>query len=120
VTSWELILLVVLIVQMANVTFFAIKTNREYSKPQLDIISFGMLSSIHLFFMFALFQTGIYRAVSIAIPVSIVAFAVHCGVHFLPWLLSGSSKQLYLFNKLRKRAVDGSEHLQSNISAVFR
>lgn len=120
VTSWELILLVALIVQLANVTFFAIKASNKCPNPRLDIISFGMLSTIHLFFIFALFQTGMYRTIPIAIPISLAAFAVHCVVHFLPWILSGSPKRLYIFNALRQRAVGGSVQLQSNISAVFR
>lgn len=102
VSQWKLILLVAMVVQIVNFTFYVIATNSRRPKPKLDIISFGMLSSIHLFFLFALFQTGIYRDIPIAIVIGFVAFAAHCFVHFLPWILS-SSKEIYAFKALRDR-----------------
>ena len=119
VTQWELIILVALVVQLVNLSIFVIATNRKTPIPRLDIISFGMLSGIHLFFLFALFQTGIYRAVPIAAVIGFVAFAAHCLVHFMPWILS-ANKEVYVFKAIRATALEKGEQLQANISAAFK
>ncbi len=118
-SQWKLILLVVLIMQLVNLVVFAIASHRQRPNPKLDIISFGMLSSIHAFFLFALFQTGIYRQIPIAVLIGFVAFIVHCVVHVLPWFLS-PARQIYAFETFRLRAVSKGERLHAHIVSAFK
>ncbi len=118
VEQWKLIVLVVLVVELINLVAFAVISSRKEYPWHFDILSFGILSSVHLFFFVAIFVAGIYRELPIVVVLAVAMFLVHCALHFLPYLMN--PKGVYFFKKLRRTATGGSEHVRAMIDATFR
>lgn len=118
VEQWKLIILVATVVELINLVAFAIVTHRKHYTWHFDILSFGILSGIHLFFIVAIFTTGIWRDLPIVIPLSIIMFLIHCVLHFLPYLLN--PKRVYFFKKLKVVAEGGEGQVEAAIDAAFR
>jgi uncharacterized membrane protein len=118
VEQWKLIVLVVTIVELVNLVTFAMIVYRKHFTWHFDILSFGILSGIHLFFFIAIFTTGIYHELPIVIPLALAMFLVHCFLHFFPYLLN--PKRIYFFKKMRMVAEDKGERIGAMIDAAFR
>jgi len=87
VQLWKLIVLVVILVELVNIAVVAMVKYRHKYLHRFDLLSYILLSGMHLFFFAALFVTGIYRDMPILAVISFVSFLIHCLLHFLPYAL---------------------------------
>lgn len=106
VQLWKLILLIVLLVQLINlVVFSAVKYRHRYLK-NFDIVSFSILTILHLFFLAALFFTNLYKEYPFFVVISLIAFLTHCLINFLPYLLRPGV--IYAFSEI-KESIEGNK-----------
>lgn len=85
VQLWKLIFFTILLVEIMNIVGYAIYKYR-FTATKLDYVGFVILSGIHLFFIFALFESGIYKQNAFFIFFSLTIFCLHILLHFLPYI----------------------------------
>ena len=112
VQLWKGIVFVIFLIELANVVIWvAVKYRKNYLKS-FDAVSFSILSALHLFFIFALFFSGIYKEYPILILIGVSAFLIHCLINFLPYLSSFKSRSL-------KKAREALEVKGKNVEEII-
>ena len=53
---------------------------------KFDALSFWVLTSLHVFFAFALFASGVYLQYPIFVLIAIFILIVHILLHFIPYI----------------------------------
>lgn len=104
VQFWKIILFSVIIVELANIVVWSIVRYRKNYIKRLDLLSFSILAGIYLFFLGALFATGIYAEMPMLVLIGVAAFLVYCAAHFLPYILM-RPKLVYFFRGAKERAL---------------
>ena len=118
VELWKLILFVIIITELINIVIWSlIKYRKKYLK-NFDILSFLCLTAIHLFFMVAIFTSGLYKELPILIFLCFISLFVHLLIHFLPYLIN--RKTIYWFNSIKEVAEEGKEQLDKVITASLK
>jgi hypothetical protein len=118
VQQWKLIILVIIIVELVNLVLFAIiKYKKEYLW-RFDLLSFSALSAIHVFFLAAIFSTGIYKELPVAAVIAVIALLIHFLLHFLPYALN--PKYVYIFKEIKTRLKKEEHKVEKLISKSLR
>ncbi|MFA5172817.1 MAG: carotenoid biosynthesis protein [Candidatus Paceibacterota bacterium] len=118
VQQWKLIALVVIIVELINIVLFAIVKYKKKYLWRFDLLSFSILSAIHIFFLFTVFSTGIYKELPVAAVIAFIAFLAHLLLHFLPYALN--PKNVYVFKEFENRLKKEQKKVEKLISKSLR
>ena len=118
VQFWKLIVFTIMLIQTANIVGWALFKYKNRRKWKLDIISFSILSSMHLFFFVTMFTQGIWRDYPIFVLIGISTFIIHCLLHFLPYL--NHPGFLYLFRDIKEGVEEKRERAKDLIEASMR
>ncbi len=118
VQQWKLIGLAVIVMELINIVVFAILKYRKKYLLHFDVLSFLILSSIHLFFIAVVFYSGIYRELPVAAVIAIVTFLIQCLLHFLPYVLN--PKNVYIFGKFKSRLQEEESRVEKLINKSLR
>jgi len=117
VQLWKGIFFVIFLIELIDVVIWvAIKYRKSYLKF-FDAVSFSILSLSYLFFIFALFSSGIYKEYPIFILIGLSAFLVHCFIHFVPHLSSFKPRSL---KKAREVIKDRGKNVEEIINKSLR
>lgn len=86
VQLWKGLVFAVILMQLINIFIFvAIKYRKNYLR-KFDALSFWALTSLHIFFVFALFASGTYKDYPIFVLIAIFILIVHILLHFIPYI----------------------------------
>jgi len=118
VELWKLLFLVVIMVELVNVVIWSAIQYRKRWLKHFDLVSFTILTSIHLFFFVAIFTSDLYRTMPILAVLSIGCLSVHLLLHVLPYLINPST--LYVFRKIEKDAKVQEKRIVKVIDLSFR
>lgn len=118
VQLWKQIFLIALLVQLVNLVVYTIAKYSKNFLKNFDIVSFSILTGLHLFFLIALFTSGIYKTYPFFIVIGGVAFAVHCLIHFLPYLLNHPA--IYYFQEKTGALKKGRKRLKKIIQTALQ
>ena len=117
VQLWKEIVFTIILIELINVVIWvAIKYKKNYLKS-FDAISFSILSLLHIFFLFSLFYSGIYKEYPIFVIISFLALLSHCFVHLLPYLSSLGMRNL---KRVRKVVEDKGRDVEEIINKSLR
>ncbi|MFA5178286.1 MAG: carotenoid biosynthesis protein [Candidatus Paceibacterota bacterium] len=114
VQLWKIIFFVFLLVQLLNIVFFSILKYRRFCFKKFDIVSFSILSCLHLFFFVSIFISGIFKQYPFFILISGVVFLIHCFLHFLPYLSRPGI--IYAFEKTQNSLMQNQKIINKIIS----
>lgn len=118
VEFWKSIFLVVIMVELINIVVWSIIHYRHCYLKQFDILSFSILTSLHLFFAISIFTTGLYHQLPILIFLSLSSLLVNLLMHLLPYLIN--PKTLYFFNKIKETTENHRGRLEKIINMSFK
>ncbi len=110
VQLWKTIVLVAFVVDLVNMVGWSLFKYRKKYLKHFDLLSFIILSALHVFFFVALLITGIYQQMPILLVLGLGMFLVHCLLHFLPYLRE--PRIIYLFKKVEKSLASGQETVE--------
>lgn len=86
VQLWKGLVFAVIIMELINIFIFtAIKYRKNYLR-KFDALSFWALTSLHAFFVFALFASNIYKEYPIFVIIALLILLVHILIHFIPYI----------------------------------
>ncbi|MFA5228629.1 MAG: carotenoid biosynthesis protein [Candidatus Paceibacterota bacterium] len=86
VQLWKGLVFAFILLELVNIFLFvAIKYRKNYLR-KFDALSFWALTSLHLFFVFALFASGVYESYPIFVLIAIFILLVHILLHFIPYI----------------------------------
>ncbi len=118
VQLWKEAVFVVLLVELINIVIWAIVKNRHKYLRRFDLLSFIIMSCLHLFFFTAIFIAGISRQLPILIIISLISFLAYCLLHFLPYLLRPGV--IYFFKDAEKVLKKEEKMVEEIIQAEFK
>ena len=113
VELWKLIFLMIVMVELVNIVVWSLIRYRHRYLKNFDLLSFSILTAMHLFFGIVIFTDGLYRELPILIFLCLGSLLAHLLVHFLPYLLN--PKSVYFFQRIREAAEDRREQLEKII-----
>lgn len=118
VQLWKLIALVVIVVELINIIIWSIFKYRKNYTWHFDLLSFTILSSYHLLFLFSLFIFGIAKEMPVLLFLSILMFLIHLLIHLLPYILNPTV--IYGFKKIQKSLQMEGERLEKIINSSVK
>jgi len=86
VQLWKGLLFAVILMQLINIFIFVAVKYRKHYLRKFDALSFWALTSLHIFFVFALFASGVYIQYPIFVLIAIFILIVHILLHFIPYI----------------------------------
>ena len=118
VQLWKLIILVVIVVQLVNVvTWIMIKYRRNYLHVW-DLMAFVILLVMHLFFLLALFISGLAKEEPILVALSLAMIMAHGLLHGLPHFVD--HKTIYWWHQTQKSLARGQRKIQGIVDESLR
>ena len=106
VAMWKLILLVVLGLEVVQVSIWAMVRYGRSKAWRFDALSFSILAVMHLFFISAFFLAGIYRELPILGVIGVALFLFYDALHLLPHFIKRTPA--YFFREVKESlAVQG-------------
>jgi uncharacterized membrane protein len=118
VQMWKLIVLVVLIVEMVQVSVWAVLKYGKKDEWRFDALSFSVLAAMHLFFIIALFMSGIYRELPILAVIGIGLFLLYCLLHLLPHFIKHTPT--YFFREVKEAVAVHSDRAGRIVETIFK
>ena len=118
VALWKLIVLVVVMTELVHIVVWSLIRYRRSFLKNFDILSFSILTAMHLFFGIAIFTTGLYRQLPILIFLFLTSLLAHLLIHFLPYLIN--PKTIYFFQTMKETAENRREQLRKAIDASLK
>ena len=119
VQQWKLIVLVVLVTEMVRAALAAMVKYRKKYTGHFDLLSFGILTGMHLFIITIIFTSGVYLELPFLIYLSCLMFAVHLLLHFLPHAFERPNL-VYFFKRLEKRLNHGERQVEKFVDANLK
>lgn len=114
VEFWKAIVFAVIMTELVHIVVWSlIKYRRQYLRT-FDLLSFLILTGVHLFFAVAIFSAGLYHELPILIFISFGGLLLHLLIHFLPFLIN--PKTIYFFKIVRERADNHQKQLNNIIN----
>lgn len=118
VQLWKLIILVVLVVQLLNiVVWIMVKYRRNYLQVW-DLMAFVILSVMHLFFLLALFVSGLAKEEPILVALSLAMIIAHGLLHGLPHLVD--TRTIYWWHRTQKSLAKGQKKIKGIVETSLR
>ena len=118
VQLWKTAVFVILLVELINIVVWAIVKNRRKYLWRFDLLSFVLMSGLHLFFFVAIFISDISLQLPILGIIAILSFFTYGLLHFLPYLLRPGT--VYFFKGAEKVLIKEETKLEKIIEAEFR
>jgi hypothetical protein len=118
VQLWKLIILVIIITLIIDIVIRTILKQTRTYLYQFDLLSFLILSFLHIFFFIGIFISGAYNELPILVVIAINMFLIHCLIHFLPYLIN--PKTVYLFKKTGKIIKKRKEKIEDIIEESLK
>ncbi len=118
VQMWKLIVFIVLVVLMAQVSIWAVVKYWKNDKWHFDSLSFTVLAGMHLFFIIALFTSGIYRELPILGVIGIGLFLLYCLLHLVPHFVKRTPS--YFFREIKESLAVRSEQAEKIVETIFK
>ncbi len=116
---WKIIIFVAILVQLANIVVSAMIKYRKKYVWHFDLLSFTILTSMHLFIIITLFTSGTYRELPIFIFFAACFFSIHLLLHFLPHTLQ-KPKVYYFFRRIGKTLNSEERHMEKFVEANLK
>jgi uncharacterized membrane protein len=118
VVLWKLIILVVVVVQLANIAvWIMVKYRRQYLQAW-DLMAFAILAVMHLFFLLALWLSGLAKEEPVLVALSLAMLIAHGLLHGLPHLID--SRAIYWWRQTQKSLARGQKKIQGIVDASLR
>ena len=118
VQLWKLIVLTAVITELVHrVVMGIIKYHRGYLS-HFDLVSFLIMTSMHVFFLTVLFSSGIYRELPYLVFLGGVTFTLHLIMHLLPYLIRPSA--VYVFRKIEAVAKHEERKVEKFVRESFK
>jgi uncharacterized membrane protein len=118
VQIWKAAIFVILLVELVNIVVWVIVKNRHKYLWRFDLLSFVVMSGLHLFFFISIFIAGIYSQLPILVIISLTSFFAYCLLHFLPYLLRPGT--VYFFKGAEKVLKKEEKKVEKIIQAEFK
>lgn len=118
VQLWKAAVFIILLVELINIVVWAIIKNRRKYLWRFDLLSFVIMSGLHLFFFIAVFTAGINSQLPILVIISQISFLAFCLLHFLPYLMRPGT--VYFFKGAEKVLKKEERKVEKIIAAEFR
>jgi uncharacterized membrane protein len=118
VELWKLILLTIILTELVNIVVWSlIKYRHEYLR-KFDLLSFSILTALHVFFAVAIFTTGLYLQLPILIFLCLGSLLSHLAIHLLPYLIN--PRAVYFFRTMKEGAESHREKLEKMIDVSLK
>jgi hypothetical protein len=104
--------------ELVNIVLKAILKYHQKEHWKLDIVSFGTLASMHLFFIVSLFATNTYKQLPILIFISGSAFVAYSVLHFTPFLLN--KRGIYFLKRTENSLEKGERKIERAVDRSLR
>jgi uncharacterized membrane protein len=118
VQMWKLIVLIVLVTLMAQVSVWAVIKYWKNGKWRFDGLSFTILAGMHLFFIVALFTSGIYHELPILVVIGTSLLLLHCLLHLVPHFMKHTPS--YFFREIKESLAIRSERAEKIVETIFK
>jgi len=119
VQLWKTIFLSVILAQIVHiVTSAMIKYHKKYVW-RFDLLSFTILTGMHVFILITLFTSNTYKELPIFIFIGFGLFTIHLLMHFLPHMLQ-DKKIIYFFKDSEKLLMKEERVLEKIIDEKLR
>jgi uncharacterized membrane protein len=119
VLFWKMVILIIVVIEMVNIIAYKVLKSKNIAQWHFDILSFGILTSMHLLFMISLVTTKIYQTLPFLLFVAIIMFLVHLALHFLPLFLQ-KEKHIYFFKKISPQIIKAEKKIETIIESKFK
>lgn len=118
VQLWKLIILVVVVVQLVNiVVLIMVKHRRNYSQVW-DLMAFTILGVMHLFFLLALWVSGLAKQEPVLVALSLAMLIAHGLLHALPHFVDRQA--IYWWRQTQKSWARGQKKIQGIVNDSLR
>ena len=118
VQLWKVAVFIILLVELVNIVVWAIIKNRGKYLRRFDLLSFGIMACLYLFFFVVIFISGIGSQIPILAVICLLAFLAYCLLHFLPYLVHPS--KVYFFKGAEKVLKKEEKKMEKVIQAEFK
>lgn len=118
VQFWKLIFFVTILIELINIVVWSVIKYRKNYLWRFDILSFSILSSMHIFFFIALFITKIYQQLPILVFLSAGMLLAHLAIHLLPYIFN--PKVVYVFEGIKKSISDEQNKIEKVLNESLK
>ena len=119
VIFWKMVILIIIVIEMINIMVYKVLKSKNIAQWNFDILSFSVLTSMHLLFMISLLVTNIYQTLPFLLFVAIFMFLVHLGLHFFPLFLQ-KEKHIYFFKKISPQIIKAGRQIETIIESKLK
>ncbi|MCK4354784.1 carotenoid biosynthesis protein [Candidatus Parcubacteria bacterium] len=119
VQFWKMIILIIIVIEMVNIMVYKVLKSKNIAQWHFDILSFSVLTSMHLLFMISLLVTKIYQTLPFLLFIAIFMFLVHLALHFLPLFLQ-KEKHIYFFRKISPQIIKTKKQIETIIESKLK
>ena len=119
VQFWKMIILIILVVEMINIMVYKVLKSKNIIQWRFDILSFSILTVMHLFFMISLIITDIYQTLPFLLFIAFFMFLIHLSLHFVPLLLQ-KEKHIYFFRKISPQIIKTKKQIETIIGSNLK
>jgi uncharacterized membrane protein len=119
VQFWKMVILIILVVEMVNVMAYKVLKSKNIIQWHFDILSFSILTAMHLFFMISLIITNIYQPLPFLLVIALFMFLIHLALHFAPLFLQ-KEKHIYFFRKISPQIIKTKKQIETIIESNLK
>jgi hypothetical protein len=119
VQFWKMVFLIIIIVEIMNIIAYAIQKCKGVVRWRFDVLSFSILTSMHLLFITALITTNIYQTLPFLLFTALFMFLIHLILHFLPLFLQ-KEKHIYFFKKISPTIIKTKKQIDTIIESKLK
>jgi len=121
VQLWKAIIFVIVLVEIINILIYSFIKSRKLFQKYFDLLSFLILTTIHLFFLIALWLSKLYIEMPVLVVISLFMLVLHLLLHFIP-LFFQHQKKIYTLAKIPRlstAAVGKFNNTQKKIGGII-
>ena len=119
VQFWKMIILIIVVIQMVNIMVYKVLKSKNIAQWRFDVLSFGILTSMHLFFIISLLATKIYQDLPFLLFIALSMFLIHLALHFAPLFLQ-KEKHIYFFKKISPQIIKTKKQIETIIESKLK
>ncbi len=119
VQFWKMVILIIVVVEMVNIMAYKVLKSKNIIQWHFDILSFSVLTALHLLFMIGLVITNIYQTLPFLLFIAIFMFLVHLALHFVPLFLQ-KEKHIYFFKKISPQIIKTKKQIETIIESKLK
>jgi hypothetical protein len=119
VQFWKMVILIIVVIEMINIMAYKVLKSKNIIQWRFDILSFSILTAMHLLFMISLVATKIYQTLPFLLFVAFFMFLVHIALHFVPLFLQ-KEKHIYFFKKISPQITKTKKQIENIIESKLK